>query len=363
MRSLSVFAALCLGLFPIAAAACTPSYVVSPGDTLTKISKRLLGDVFAVEQVYEANRQAIGPNRDLIRAGMELTIPCNGTGPIDWSVMPKPQTLWHLLETGEVQVVDIRKSGDGGVVPGARSIPFSEWRGAGTNSRDFFKAARLEALYGRHGLDLTKPIILIHTRPSDMDMGRAAIAYWLLKSSGAQSVAIMRGGMKGWIDAKLPLAEAHSTAHPRVVNVTLDRAWHADLVDVYGVATGQTQGHLLDTRPAKMFTKADDLGKAIATTLPTARNLPLGSVVSEVLTVVDPEESALEVIRHLSDNGFDESQGRAISFCHAGELGALNWFLASELAGLGQMQLYPGSIKGWSKDGGILTVEGALPQG
>ena len=38
------------------------------------------------------------------------------------------------------------------------------------------------------------------------------------------------------------------------------------------------------------------------------------------------------------------------------DLGALNWFYASEVAGIENVKLYPESVTGWLADGGVLAA-------
>jgi nucleoid-associated protein YgaU len=51
------------------------TYTVRSGETLCSIAQALLGDEAHWRLIYEANRAAIGPNPDVINAGMKLTIP------------------------------------------------------------------------------------------------------------------------------------------------------------------------------------------------------------------------------------------------------------------------------------------------
>lgn len=50
-------------------------YIVQEGDWLSKIALRAYGDMFAWEKIYEANKELIGSNPNLIEKGMVLTIP------------------------------------------------------------------------------------------------------------------------------------------------------------------------------------------------------------------------------------------------------------------------------------------------
>jgi uncharacterized protein YidB (DUF937 family) len=50
-------------------------YVVVAGDSLSKIAKRAYGNADDWRRIYEANREVIGANPDLIRPGQKLRIP------------------------------------------------------------------------------------------------------------------------------------------------------------------------------------------------------------------------------------------------------------------------------------------------
>jgi nucleoid-associated protein YgaU len=50
-------------------------YTVQKGDSLSKIAKAQYGDMKRWKDIYEANRDRIGDNPDLIQPGWELRIP------------------------------------------------------------------------------------------------------------------------------------------------------------------------------------------------------------------------------------------------------------------------------------------------
>jgi len=50
-------------------------HVVESGDTLSAISKKYYDDAGKYMKIYEANKDVIGDNPDLIQPGMELVIP------------------------------------------------------------------------------------------------------------------------------------------------------------------------------------------------------------------------------------------------------------------------------------------------
>ena len=51
------------------------TYVVGPGDSLSIIAQRTMGDGMAWPQLYEFNRNVIGPDPGALHQGMELRIP------------------------------------------------------------------------------------------------------------------------------------------------------------------------------------------------------------------------------------------------------------------------------------------------
>jgi nucleoid-associated protein YgaU len=51
------------------------TYTVKRGDSLSKIAKAIYGDMSKWKALYEANKNVIGANPDLIKPGQVLTIP------------------------------------------------------------------------------------------------------------------------------------------------------------------------------------------------------------------------------------------------------------------------------------------------
>lgn len=344
-------------LTSFSAKACEQSYTVQRGDTLSAIAETQLGSVFKLHQLLSANRSAIGRNPDLIRVGQTLALPCENVSidTVDWSVMPKPGALQDLMARAEIQVLDIRspKAVAKGVVPGAVSVPFKNWRGPKDNPGQPPSEERLADLIGGAGLDLARPIVVVHSKPNPMDVGRAALVYWMLKSSGAKQLAILRGGHSAWAEAGLSVDAEPRTPKSRSIKVSFSREWRADEVDVYGIATFQIAGHLLDARPHKFVSRLDKLGRVMATTLPGAQNIPASPLMSRMMET-DPADGVAEVVSYLRENDVDWQTSQVVSFCNTGELAALNWFYSSELAGLPGFRLFPESVKGWSVEGGKL---------
>lgn len=352
-----------MGLFllfgnTVMAVACAGSYVVKAGDTLSGIAISQLGSFFAYESIYVGNRDVIGPDPNRIDIGMALSLPCPGDAdnPVNWAVMPSAATVANLQKITQLQILDIRPRSavNKGVIPGALSVPYTVWRGPAENPSTNLTAQTMSQIVSDAGLRTDIPVVIVHSRPNVMDKGRAALVYWMLKSTGFETIAILQDGFQGWTNADLPVADAPETPDPYLVALTFSDKWRADEVDVYGIATNQIAGFLMDARPQSIFAKQDDAGQPLGTTLPGARNAPVRPLMSNFSEDVSVEEGVKAVVDHLQRYNADWRTGEVVTFCQTGELGALSWFYASELAGLDNMVLYPESVSGWADKGGKL---------
>lgn len=344
----------------VSALACGNSYTVKAGDTLSAIAMENLGSFFAFQAIYNANRDTIGADPNLISVGMELVVPCgvSAANPVNWAVLPSAATIAQLQKVTDIQILDIRSPDVllKGVIPGSVSVPYAMWRGPDGARSATPSAEDLSRIVGAAGLHPDQPLLIVHSQPNMMDKGRAALVYWMLKSAGFETLAILQDGFRGWEDAGLPIS--HAPIVPEAYEAALEMSydWRADEVDVYGIATSQITGFLLDARPRNVFAKVDDSGQRVGTTLPGARNAPVRPLMSNFTEDVPIEVGVQAVVEHLQKYNADWKTGDVITFCQTGELGALSWFYASELAGLENMRLYPESVSGWARRGGTLFV-------
>ena len=70
------------GIAPASTGAATGAgtYTVQSGDSLSKIAREKLGDGNRWREIYDANREVIGDDPDLIKPGQRLRIPGAGGG-------------------------------------------------------------------------------------------------------------------------------------------------------------------------------------------------------------------------------------------------------------------------------------------
>ena len=217
------------------AGTCSPRYKIARGDTLLEIAHDQLGTVFAVQDIINANPARIGRNPDLIYAGDMLSIPCEVAlqQPLDWTVVPDVATLDALIHDDRVQVLDIRSHRDtrSGFIPGAIHVPYEVWQAAGNSPE------ALSDVIGLSGLRLDRPIIIAHTKPAELDLYQSADVYRVLENIGAEHLAILRDGYRGWVTANLPVAASATLLDPYDVEISFTPDQRSSSVDIFdGVA-------------------------------------------------------------------------------------------------------------------------------
>lgn len=376
-----------LVLFPLTSAAqsCDNWYEVQSGDTLSRIADRAYGSVREYEKVYQANLEVIGPDPARIEIGMRLYLPCEtveapASEPVvvaapvvkettpfisvagkltqAWDLQPDINQVNELINQNAVQVLDIRpaKSADKGMMPGAISLPLDLWRPNKSNPGQPPSDLELSQLVGQAGLRLDLPIVIVNSNSAAFDTGRGAFVYWILKSAGGQQLALMTGGFKAWKTAGLPIADFPGVYEPYKADLILADTWRATADEVREISLGNKPGVLVDARPDKFFNKRSKDGTQLASTLPGASNL---SVPASHSLLKKTNNDPLALLMRLKDQSVNWQNEPVVNFCDTGELGALNWFHASEVAGIANVKLYPESSHGWVEDGRELST--AIP--
>lgn len=259
-----------------------------------------------------------------------------------------------------VQVVDIRPTDklSNGVLPRTISLPFGAWRGPQENPGAPPDLADLAALIGAAGLRLDRPIVIASGSAAPMSMGRAAYVYWILKSVGARDIAVLDGGVARWQDEGREMGVALVRTRAYLPELTFDNTWRADTDDVQAIASGAAKGTLLDARPAGVFQRRSAQGQSLPSTLPGAGNSPVTATLKSMRQESDPVASVYEMLASLKAAPVNWESETVVSFCNTGELGALNWFFASEVAGIQNVKLFPESVVGWKGQGHALAAPG-----
>ncbi|WP_415182333.1 sulfurtransferase [Phaeovulum sp.] len=267
----------------------------------------------------------------------------------------------ELVAAGGAQapvILDIRAKGfDQGHIEGAISAPYGLFRGPAENPGAVPPLAQLEATYEQLGLAPERPVVIVSQGDTDTDFGAAARVYWTLKSSGFGDLAVLNGGATAWVNAGLPLSTAAVTPAPTDLHITWQDAWTADTPAVARVVAGTDQGKLIDARPTPFFEgqKAHEAA-ARPGTLPGAQSLPYTEFFRPGATAIGADSNGADLKARLGISTGDE----VVAFCNTGHWAATDWFALSELAGIENVKLYPGSMVEYSQTDGEMANQPGL---
>ena len=246
-------------------------------------------------------------------------------------------------------VLDIREQGYAeGHLPGAVSAPYSTFRGPRDNAGQVPETGALETALEGFGLDTARPVVIVPDGRSDSDFGAAARVYWTLKSLGFQDLSILNGGTQGWIAAGLPVETAAITPQPTALDLTFSDQWSAPTTAVTDIVDGKVEAILVDSRPAEFFegrTKVD--AAARPGTLPGAASHPYTLFFADGSPAITPQQDTAALKQLLGVKGDED----VVAFCNTGHWAATEWFALSELAGIDNVKLYPGSMVEYSQAG------------
>lgn len=270
-----------------------------------------------------------------------------------------PEELAAGLEHSDPMILDIR--GDAyadGHVPGAVSAPYALFRGPKENPGQMLDVATLEERYEALGLQSDQPIVIVPEGKTDTDFGAAARVYWTLKSSGFEDLSILNGGAEAWQSAGLPIQEAIVTPEPSQLEITFSDQWTADTEQVVAVTRGEVDALLLDARPVDFHEgRSSHPAAARPGTLPGAGNHAYTSFFDEGSAAISQVDDRNGLLAQL---GIEDGE-QVVSFCNTGHWAATNWFALSELAGLDNVKLYPGSMVEYSQtDNEMANTPGVL---
>jgi len=260
-----------------------------------------------------------------------------------------PADLQSQLDSVEPVLLDIR--GDdyaSGHIDGAVSAPYGLFRGPKENPGQVPDAASLERTYETAGLELDRPVVIVPEGASDTDFGAAARVYWTMKSSGFTDLSILNGGVRGWQEAGFALETAPSTLPATDLDIVFSGDWTADTEAVVAATRGEIDALLLDARPDEFYQgRKGHAAAAMPGTLPGAKNQVYTAFFAEGSSAIDSSIDASPLLETL---GVSDGQ-EIVSFCNTGHWAATNWFALSEVAGLDNVKLYPGSMVEYSGAG------------
>lgn len=267
----------------------------------------------------------------------------------DFASFSKQPVFETDKKTGKKSLVDV-----GGHLAGARLVDFKDIRVErmlGDRKVKFLSPegpdfqARMQAA----GVMADKPIVLVPVGQQIADIDEVLRLYWTFKLRGEDHVAVLDGGVAGW------LAEGRevTTAAPEKVTGTwkagADRPQYLATTEQVAEASEKKTMQLVDARGLQQYFGTSK-SPAVATFghVAGAKNLApelLTRSANGALYFHSPK--VYEAL--MAGNGIDP-KAPSISYCNTGHLASGAWFVMSEIMGNHQTRLYDGSMALWTSE-------------
>lgn len=272
-----------------------------------------------------------------------------------------PTELEALLVKPAVKVIDVRtgKAYAENHIPGALSAPYGNWRGPASNPGDLLPLPQLTTLVQNLGLTPASHAVVVSTGEDTTDFGASARVYWTLKVLGLKNLSILNGGAQAWNAASLP----QDKLVPKVVASNYAPKLDQSLIarrDEVATQIDNPKTRLVDARPAAFFLgDASHPAAKAAGTIHNAVNLDNGKWFKPGTAIFLPVEDAKKVAALAGLT----AQDATVSFCNTGHWAATNWFAMSEIVGLKNVALYPGSMVDWTQAASALPMDNVPGRG
>jgi thiosulfate/3-mercaptopyruvate sulfurtransferase len=210
--------------------------------------------------------------------------------------------------------------------------------------------ADFEKLVQSLGINSDKPIVLVPIGQDMSDIDEALRAYWSFKVYGEDQVAVLDGGIAGWLSES---REFTTSATPKSAGNWLAKAERKELIassDDVAAASKNGKPQLLDARQPAQY-----LGLAKRPDVMTFGHIAGSKELAPELLARSNNGALYFWLKNTYDallaaNGLS-SKGQTIAYCNTGHLAAGGWFVMSELVGNKSTKLYDGSLYLWTLEG------------
>jgi thiosulfate/3-mercaptopyruvate sulfurtransferase len=280
-------------------------------------------------------------------------------------------TEWvvHHLDDPRVRILESDEDVllyDTGHIPGALKV---DWQTDLNDERirDYVNAPEFGRLMGRLGIANDTTVVLY----GDKSNWWACYAYWVFRLFGHETLKVMNGGRKKWLDEERPVTREIpidvgtryrvAATHPEI------RAYREDVLRHIGNPHPRKphpevhKSHaLVDVRTPGEFSgellHVPDYPKEGALRgghIPGAVNIPWSAAVNDDGTF----KSADELRELFTAQGITRDRD-IITYCRIGERSSLTWFALHELMGYKRVRNYDGS---WTEWGNVVGLPVANP--
>ena len=206
---------------------------------------------------------------------------------------------------------------------------------------------RFSATLGSWGISNASQVVVY-------DHGSGAIAarlWWLLRWMGHRDVAVLNGGIAGWIKAGRPLVR-----HSQVASIARFEP-HPDnamVVTTAELLAGREAIALVDARDRQRFLGHVEPIDPVAGHVPGALNFPFSESLDPGGEMLSADELRIRWQKLLGNN----AQRPWVAMCGSG-VTACHLALSAEVAGIRAPRLYVGSWSEWIRDPGRPVATGA----
>ncbi len=208
--------------------------------------------------------------------------------------------------------------------------------------------ADLAALIGGLGIGNDDHVVVVGPGGNALAATVATRAYWTFKYLGHDAVSILDGGFAAFrSDPSLPLEAGDAAAREaRTFAPALRPELLATAEDVNAALEEGAATALIDSRTSDYYAGINTMGiVARPGTLPGADNVPV-----TWLTTPDGRFQSPEVLDSIAEHTPLDGETPLITFCNAGQMASLDWFVAHELLGNSEARMYDGSLTEWAAD-------------
>ena len=210
--------------------------------------------------------------------------------------------------------------------------------------------ADFEKLVQSLGINSDKPIVLVPIGQDMSDIDEALRTYWSFKVYGEDQVAVLDGGIAGWLGEGREYA---TTNAQKTAGNWSAKAYRKELIassDDVAAASKAGKPQLLDARQPAQY-----LGLAKRPDVLTFGHIAGSKELAPELLAKSSngalyfwQKNTYDAL--MSANGLSV-KGPTIAYCNTGHLAAGGWFVMSELVGNKSTKLYDGSLYLWTLEG------------
>ena len=271
-----------------------------------------------------------------------------------WAAEPLVDVDWvkENYDKSDVVVLDLRTEYEYRRfhIPGAvfARHPFGGWRVVGRDRIARLPSPALfEKLIGNLEIGNQNHVVLVSRGETVSPMAVAAQVYWTFKVMGHDAVSILNGGMRAYSDdLSSPRANKSATRPTQPFTAKLRPQLVAN-ADHIRAMLQHGRGTIIDFRAYGVFSgvnkefRIDRYG-----TIPGAKHLSFAWLTIDAGGYIREPGALKRIFNHVGI----ALNGPVIAFSDQGLLGALGWFVVSELLGHKDARVYDASFRDWALD-------------